>query len=80
MDYEIQKEIPMRRYRGVKRGRKLKYPFDKMGLGDSFSAGKFTKTLLKNMTSISWQYGKRNGVSFTVSEDAEGNVRVWRTK
>lgn len=58
-----------------------KYPFDKMGVGDSFfvagAVGKDRDTLRSSASSR----GKRHGMKFTtrtVTEDGVKGVRIWR--
>lgn len=55
-------------------GAKAIYPYEKMGVGDSFFAG-----CKHNPISIAKRWGKSRGVDFC-SRKVDGGWRIWRTK
>lgn len=66
--YKIEKGIPIP---GVK------YPFDLMGVGDSFFvADENERGLVSTMAS---RTGKKLGMKFSVKKQTGGGFRVWRT-
>lgn len=69
--YEIEKDVPVPRHLNVK------YPFEKMEIGDSF-----TESLKKRnrIASAAMTYGLRNDVKFTVRKINDDTLRVWRVK
>lgn len=70
--YEIEKNIPIP---DPNKGRKSKYPFATMQVGDSFFVSDKKQTVIGSCASA---YSKRNpDVKFTVRV-AEGGVRCWR--
>lgn len=73
-EFTIDKGIPVPKQVGA--GRKTKYLFDAMEVGDSF----FIKdTKVKTISRTCGQHGKRLGRKFA-SRTVDGGVRVWRTE
>jgi hypothetical protein len=73
-EFHIEKGIPVPKQVGA--GRKNKYPFDAMEVGDSF----FIKDgKVKTLSRSCGTYGKRLERKFT-SRTVEGGARVWRTE
>lgn len=73
-EFTIDKGIPVPKQVGT--GRKTKYPFDLMEVGDSF----FIKdTKVKTISCSCGIYGKRLNRKFT-SRTVEGGARVWRVE
>ena len=70
----IEKGIPVAPLTGA--GRKNKYPFDAMEVGDSFFIKDRT---VKNFSRYCGVHGKRLARKF-VSRTVDGGVRVWRTE
>lgn len=68
----IDKGIPIPKERPAA----LKYPFDKMRVGDSFSVPALDRNLV---SSAAYHYGRRHGMSFTVRTSSK-EQRVWRIK
>lgn len=70
----IQQNIPLPE---EKTGRKLKYPFAEMNIGDSF----FSKTTSSRLSTVAGRYGKAQTPErvFTVRKEENG-ARVWRIK
>ena len=64
---KIEKGIPIPPKRGG-----MKYPWNKLEVGDSFIGGKDALT-----TSL---YGKRLGMVFASRKQADGTYRIWRVK
>jgi len=61
-------------------GQKMKYPWNKMEIGDSFLVKASTDSRLKVqqcITACAGSYGKRHGMKFA-SRQVEDGVRVWR--
>lgn len=73
--YEIQADIPAPPNAGRSGGNST-YPFGKMEIGDSFSAGNDLPSVRKIRAAASW-YGRRNGKKFSCRM-VEGGYRVWR--
>lgn len=72
MDYTIEKNIPMPP-KGS--GRPLRYPFDKLEIGDSFVIP--TKDY-NSVNAAARQYGKRCGMRFTFRKIDDATARVFR--
>lgn len=72
-EFKIEKGIPAPRY---SKGRGLKYPFDKMEVGDSFLA---TGSKPHVVSSCASNFGKKNSKKF-VTRIVDGGVRVWRAQ
>lgn len=70
---EIDKKIPME---GNKVGRKSKYPFGGMEVGDSFFVDGVKSSAIRNLASTT---GQRLGKTFSVRIQGDG-YRVWRTE
>ena len=73
-EFTIEKGIPVPKQVGA--GRKNKYPFDAMEVGDSFFVKDGTVKTLSRSCGI---YGKRLERKFA-SRTVDGGVRVWRTE
>ena len=73
-DYVIEKNVPLVQKNGA--GRKPKYPFSQMEVGDSFMVPGGN---LKTMQSTARIAGLRLGRKFKAQEQ-EGGVRVWRVE
>lgn len=73
-EFHIEKGIPVPKLVGT--GRRNKYPFESMEVGDSF----FVKDgKVKTLSRSCGTYGKRLERKFT-SRTVEGGARVWRTE
>ena len=73
-EFHIEKGIPVPKMTGA--GRKNKYPFDAMEVGDSF----FIKDgKVKTLSRSCGTYGKRLERKFT-SRTVDGGARVWRVE
>lgn len=73
-EFHIEKGIPVPKMTGA--GRKTKYPFESMQVGDSF----FVKDgAVKTLSRSCGTYGKRLERKFT-SRTVDGGARVWRTE
>lgn len=73
-EFTIDKGIPVPKQVGT--GRKNKYPFDALEVGDSF----FVKDLnVKTISRTCGHHGKRLSRRF-ISRTVDGGVRVWRTE
>ena len=66
---KIEKSVP---FYPTKRGVKLKYPFDKMEIGDSFISDKNCV-----LSGNNWAARKGNGYKFVSSVEGNG-YRIWR--
>ena len=66
-EYKIEKNLP---YPSCPYPRNMKYPWDKMEVGDSFEVERYE---LPNATSAGHNYGRRNEKKFS----SRGN-RIWR--
>lgn len=73
-DYVIEKNVPLVQKSGA--GRKPKYPFRQMEVGDSFVVRGGN---LKTMRTTARIAGLKLGWTFK-SQEQEGGVRVWRTE
>jgi len=73
-EFTIEKGVPVPKQVGA--GRKNKYPFDALEVGDSF----FVKdTKVKAISKTCSNHGKRLSRKFA-SRTVDGGVRVWRTE
>lgn len=72
-EFVIEKGIPLAEW---KRGRPAKYPFAKMGKGDSVLCGKIPRNRL---TSAVRKVATKTGRAFAIRTTPDG-IRVWRTK
>jgi hypothetical protein len=72
MEIEKGVEIPE-----ATRGRRCKYPFRQMEVGDSFLIE--DEEQYKKVRSAASTWGKKNGVVFTTQVSEEG-LRVWRAE
>jgi len=73
-EFTIEKGVPVPKQVGA--GRKNKYPFDAMEVGDSF----FVKDIkVKAISKTCGSHGKRLSRRFA-SRTVDGGVRVWRTE
>ena len=86
MAYEIESDIPI-----PESGRRM-YPFADMSVGDSFKAhprkgdvenfglAEAMKRLRGSLVSSSTNYGKRNGVRFSLRTIDDHTMRCWRAE
>lgn len=70
MKYKIEKKVPLPEATG---GRKSKYPWSEMEVGDSI----FFQHDRARTAAIAWS--KRHNVEFTTRKEKKG-YRIWRTK
>lgn len=70
-DIKIEKNVPMPK---VGSGRRTKYPFGDMDIGDSFSSPD------QRVASASLHYGKRHDKKFSMQRQPDGSYRTWRVK
>lgn len=70
----IEKNVPIPNTKG----RKLKYPFDKMKIGDSFKLKNVPKNTILNAAK-SWAKRQKNKYEFTIRY-INGATRIWRIK
>jgi hypothetical protein len=73
--YAIEPGVPMPA--SGSRGRRSKYPFTRMRVGDSFLV-RDTVSMIRIRTAASWA-GTRHHMKFSCLK-VEGGMRVWRTK
>ena len=73
-DYVIEKNVPLVQKNGA--GRKEKYPFPQMEVGDSFVV---PGGIVRSMRVTLRIAGLRHGRTFKAQEQ-EGGVRVWRVE
>ena len=73
-EFTIEKGIPVPKMTGA--GRKTKYPFESMQVGDSFFVKDGT---VKTLSRSCGTYGKRLERKFT-SRTVDGGSRVWRVE
>lgn len=55
----------------------VKYPFDKLEVGDSFVV---TLDKRPSVSSAAVKYGQRTNTKYVVRKVDDNNVRVWRTE
>ena len=78
MKYNIEKSVPIPKGSGV--GRRTKYPFSEMDVGDSiFLDGEFATIAKCKAYAAAKGYQDRTGRVFCGRKVA-GGVRIWRTK
>ncbi len=70
--YKIERNVPVPK----KVGRKRKYPFDIMKVGDSFAA---PVKVAASMKACAMQFAKLHNRKFTM-RIADGSIRCWRIK
>lgn len=83
--YQIEKNVPapnQGNFNGpVECSFRLKYPLDRMDIGDSFfvplNGQKSLYVLQRRLSSTATQYGRRHYMKFVTSGQGDG-VRVWR--
>jgi hypothetical protein len=83
MQFKIEKNVPMPEKNTARRpGRKAKYPFKEMKVGDSFSFGKYTPSAQRSLITCANSFVKRTKAKseFTARKMNDGTLRVWRTK
>lgn len=68
MSYEIEENIPI-----VMKCKK--YPFHKMGIGDSFS---LPEDEFRRIHSASYSWGKGHNAKFTIKKISDTHYRCWR--
>lgn len=68
------------------RKRKLKYPFDKLEVGESFVAGSYTDNLIQSVRTTAAHYVNKLPADKTIKlsvrkviENEKEVIRVWRT-
>jgi hypothetical protein len=71
MEYKIEKGIPIPPRRC---GRKPRYPFGQMEIGDSVIVE------IISGARAATTYGRRHGKKFQSEKQADGKYRVWRVK
>jgi hypothetical protein len=72
------KRIPITKIdTGVPLPGSVKYPFDKLDVGDSFVVGISKRS---SVSSAATNYGKRTGTKFVVRKIEDDKLRVWRTE
>lgn len=75
--YKIDKNIAVPE--NVKLGRKTKYPFGELRIGESF----FVNKSHRSFPNVAISYGQRNGKEFRVQrakEKGKNGFRIWRIK
>jgi hypothetical protein len=72
-DYKIEKGIKIPKN---SKGVGLKYPFDKLKVGDSFAVGIDEMDKAKR---TAYLYARRHGIKIE-TRAIEGGARIWRTK
>jgi len=74
-EIKIEKNVPL----PTREWTEKKYPFDKMEIGDSFSAGEYTNVLAIGVRgSAQWYVNKtKSDKKFSVKK-CDGKVRCWR--
>lgn len=82
MEIQIEKNVPIPK---AGAGRKPKYPFEKMEVGDSFFAKvnghKSAFTLQNSLLGVGRKFLKENKKGWVLQSAVEGDgVRIWRTK
>ncbi len=75
MEYKIEKNIPI-----LRKYHKSKYPFLKMGIGDSFIVK--NKNIANSVITIISVYNNKNNknLKFTTKRISEYEYRIWRIK
>lgn len=62
---------------GVPLPSSVKYPFDKLEVGDSFLVPISKRT---STSSAATKYGQRTNTKFVIRKVDDNNIRVWRTE
>ena len=77
MEYKIEKGIPLPKNT---RGRKLKYPFAEMEVGDSFDCGeyKYNKAGSVSTSARTWAMKNKKEWKFRVAKTEYNTLRIWR--
>jgi hypothetical protein len=71
MTFEIEKNIAIPEIDKTRVGRKTKYPFREMEIGDSFVAR-------KNAISAAQTHSARHKEKFSIRRIDDDNIRIWR--
>lgn len=71
--YSIDSGVPLPRGAG-KQGRPMKYPWDRMNVGDS------TIVYSRAATQAAWMWGRAHGKRFCSAAAGRGTYRVWRMR
>ena len=78
MDYKIEKNIP------ITKGKKSKYPFKEMEVGDSFECGEYSPKLMRRISATMRMFSKQTKgfekYKFTVKRINDNKIRVWRIR
>lgn len=61
------------------RPRTVVYPFEALGVNESFIAGKYSEALMQKVSSNAYYYGKKLDRKFVLRND-NGHLKVWREK
>lgn len=72
-EFKIEKGIPL----PPVRKRLIKYPLDKMEVGDSILVCEPDPSRIR---STIWQFGRRNKIKFVSRAEHEGAIRIWRVE
>lgn len=75
--FKVEKNVPMPK--DAKRGRKPKYPFALMEVGDSFEFS-FSEVSPRTISSAVSYYGSRHKKYFSVRTISKTKGRVWRVE
>jgi hypothetical protein len=77
MRYKLEKNIPI----GYK-NKAYKYPFAKMGVGDSFTDGDYDYDKMNELstTARDWCRRMKNEWKFSVRKTQDDKLRIWRVK
>jgi len=73
--HTIERDVPLPEDCTPRRGKKPKYGFLKMQVGDSFSFDIRHRSTVRNSTK---SHARRHGVRFFIGVDENGQGRVWR--
>ena len=79
MPYKIDKNIPIPKYG---RGKRPKYPFENMEVGDSFEAGDYSRDIANSLngSAKSWCRYMNRRWKFTIRKTLDNKIRIWRIK
>lgn len=72
-DFQIEPDVPM----PEGRARPMRYPFDRMQIGESFA---FDKKFLTNVRNNAGAYSKRHGGKFACRQVGTDIWRCWRVE
>jgi hypothetical protein len=75
MGYKIQKGVPISER--FKSGARVKYPFTRLEIGDSFVA---TIGERRNLATAAQYWKRKKGWRFKIAKISERSIRVWRTE